>query len=172
MADDGAEAIYIWGAQTDQYICGGKPEVIAKAVEAVSLHNIPCGIGAHDLKVIQEVEKTKWPVSFYIKTLHHHHYSSAPRPGEAKGTTSEVPGYWCRNPEETIEFMKTVDKPWIAFKVMAAGAIPPKDAFNYSLTNGADFVLAGMFDFDIKEDCQIIKDTVAQVQTRSRPWRA
>jgi type II secretory pathway predicted ATPase ExeA len=28
--------------------------------------------------------------------------------------------------------MKTVEKPWIAFKVMAAGAIPPSDAFKYA----------------------------------------
>ena len=97
-------------------------DVINKAVEAISLHNIPCGIGAHDLRVVQEIEKTKLPISFYIKTLHHHHYSSGPRTGEANQITSEVPGYWCKNPEETIDFMKTVQKPWIAFKVMAAGA--------------------------------------------------
>ena len=30
-----------------------------------------------------------------------------------------------RPTDETIRFMQTVKKPWIAFKIMAAGAIPP-----------------------------------------------
>jgi hypothetical protein len=133
---------------------------------------VPCGIGAHDLRVVQEVEKNQLPVAFYIKTLHHHRYPTAPRNGEAKANTSEVPGHWCSNPEETIATMKTVEKPWIAFKVMAAGAIPPQDAFPYAFSNGADFVLAGMFDFDVAEDCQIARDAVARAQSRARAWRA
>jgi hypothetical protein len=35
--------------------------------------------------------------------------------------------------------MKTVEKPWIAFKTMAAGAIQPKDAFKYCFESGAAF---------------------------------
>jgi hypothetical protein len=81
-----------------------------------------------------------------------------------------VPGFWCGNPEETAEFMKGVAKPWIAFKVMAAGAIPPRDAFRYAYGNGADFILAGMFDFQIAEDAQIARDTLAALKNRARPW--
>jgi len=60
---------------------------------------------------------------FLHQDLSHHKYPTAPRAGEAVKSTSEVPGYWCRNPEETAAFMQTVTKPWIAFKIMAAGAI-------------------------------------------------
>ena len=67
--------------------------------------------------------------------------------------------------------MKTVRKPWIAFKVMAAGAIPPNDAFRYSFENGADFVLAGMFDFEISQDIALAKEILAAKPTRQRPWR-
>ena len=172
MADDGAEAIYIWGVHADKYIVEGKLNVINKVLEEVKLLDVPCGIGAHDLRVVQEVEKRQLPVEFYVKTLHHLRYSTAPRPGENHGITSEVPGHWCSNPDETIATMKTIQKPWIAFKVMAAGAIPPRDAFSYAFDNGADFVLAGMFDFEIAEDCQITLDTVAHAQSRARAWRA
>jgi hypothetical protein len=65
-----------------------------------------------------------------------------------------------------------VTKPWIAFKIMAAGAIPPQDAFPFTFKNGGDFALAGMFDFDIAEDCQITRDAVAKTQDRARPWHA
>ncbi|OGV67602.1 MAG: hypothetical protein A2283_07525 [Lentisphaerae bacterium RIFOXYA12_FULL_48_11] len=170
MADDGAEAIYIWGCHGDKYVASGQLDILGKMVEEIKMHNVPCGMGGHDLKVVQEIEKSKMPVDFYIKTFHHHNYSSAPKGDALKGITSEVPGHWCNNPDETMAFMKTVKKPWIAFKIMAAGAIPPKDAFAYAFKNGADFALAGMFDFDITEDCQITRDAVAQAQGRERPW--
>jgi len=172
MADDGAEAVYLWGVHADRYVVEGRFDVITKVLEEAKLLQVPCGIGAHDLRVVQEVERNQLPVAFYIKTLHHHNYPTAPRGGEAKANTSEVPGHWCSNPEETIATMATVEKPWIAFKVMAAGAIPPKDAFPYAFNNGADFVLAGMFDFDVDEDCQIAREAVARAQSRARAWRA
>ncbi|MGC8989146.1 MAG: hypothetical protein ACP5MD_03395, partial [Verrucomicrobiia bacterium] len=77
-----------------------------------------------------------------------------------------------RNPEETAAFMKQVKKPWIAFKTMAAGAIPPADAFNYVFANGADFVLAGMFDFEIAEDVKIACEAFQKARSRERPWMA
>jgi hypothetical protein len=55
---------------------------------------------------------------------------------------------------------------------MAAGAIPPKDAFQYVFENGADHTLAGMFDFEIAEDTKILNDTLANLQGRTRPWRS
>ena len=67
--------------------------------------------------------------------------------------------------------MKTVKKPWIAFKTMAAGAIPPQSAFRYAFLHGADFVLAGMFDFEIAEDAWIVKDILGSQPKRARPWR-
>jgi hypothetical protein len=54
---------------------------------------------------------------------------------------------------------------------MAAGAIPPQDAFRYVFENGADHSLAGMFDFEIAEDVAIANQVLANV-TRSRPWRS
>jgi len=173
MADDGAELIYIWGCHADRYIAEGKLDILTRAIEEIKLHNVPCGMGAHDLRVIQECEKNQLPIDFYVKTFHHHKYPTAPHPGTADKITAELPGYWCNNPDETMAFMKTVKKPWIAFKIMAAGAIPPQDAFPYAFNNGADFALAGMFDFDIEEDCQIARDAVAKAQARtSRPWCA
>ena len=39
--------------------------------------------------------------------------------------------------------LETVEKPWVAFKVMAAGAIHPRVGFHYAFRGGADFVIAG-----------------------------
>jgi hypothetical protein len=68
--------------------------------------------------------------------------------------------------------MKTVKKPWIAFKVLAAGAIYPLQAFPYAFTNGADFIAVGMFDFQVKENAILAAKVVRQTQNRARPWCA
>jgi len=65
--------------------------------------------------------------------------------------------------------MSHVTKPWIAFKIMAAGAIPPKDAMQYVFNHGADHTLLGMFDFEIAEDVRIASEVLPQVK-RTRAW--
>jgi hypothetical protein len=79
---------------------------------------------------------------------------------------------WCINPDETIEFMKTVTKPWLAFKVLAAGAILPRHGFAHAFKNGADFIAVGMFDFQVEENCQLVPRLVRREQNRDRPWCA
>lgn len=172
LVDDGTDAIYLWGVRGDQLAGQKRIDLIGKAVELAKKRGVPSGVGAHDLNVIKECEKAGIPADFYIKTLHHHKYPTSPKPEEITKPINEIPGYWCSNPEETIAFMKTVEKPWIAFKVMAAGAISPTSAFKYALAGGADFLLAGMFDFEIKDDVQVAKGILARGVQRERPWRA
>jgi hypothetical protein len=68
--------------------------------------------------------------------------------------------------------MKTVNKPWIAFKTMAAGAIQPQTAFRYAFLHGADFVLAGMFDYEIADDVKIATEALGRTKDRARQWIA
>ena len=71
---------------------------------------------------------------------------------------------------KTAAFMETVDKPWVAFKVMAAGAIPPRMAFSYAYRHGADFIIAGMFDFQVENDVKIAIEFLRKARNRKRPW--
>jgi hypothetical protein len=77
---------------------------------------------------------------------------------------------FCRQPEETIAYMKTVREPWIAFKVLAAGAIRPQDGLSYAFRNGADFVCLGMYDFQMVADVNIAVDVLKSDLGRQRPW--
>jgi len=70
-----------------------------------------------------------------------------------------------------VEFMKKVNKPWLAFKTMAAGAIPPRDAFRFAFQGGADFILAGMFDYEIADDVKLANEALGRAKDRARPWR-
>lgn len=171
LVEHGADAIYLWGVRADQLAKAGKVDLMAKALDIIRETKLPAGLGGHALHTIAESERAGLEPDFYVKTLHHHRYPSAPKPGQAGDDFKEFPGYWCGKPAETVEFMNAVKKPWIAFKVMAAGAIPPKDAFRYAFESGADFVLAGMFDFEIAEDVGLAKDILGSLPKRVRPWR-
>ena len=171
LVDDGTDAIYLWGVHSDRLVAEGKVDLIAKAVDIAKEEGVPSGVGGHDLRVVEACEEQGVDADFYIKTFHHHHYPTGPKEGELAKPYNEFPGYWCQDPDKTIEVMSRVEKPWIAFKVMAAGAIPPAKAFQYVFDNGADHVLAGMFDFEIAEDAGIVNDALGKVK-RSRPWRS
>jgi hypothetical protein len=69
--------------------------------------------------------------------------------------------------------MEEVPQPWLAFKVLAAGAIHPREGFKFAFENGADFIVAGMFDFQVEQDANIARDILAGLtkRKRKRPWR-
>ena len=78
-----------------------------------------------------------------------------------------------------MEYMKGLPQPWIAYKVLAAGAIHPKDGFRYAFENGADFICVGMYDFQIVDDVNIALTVLGDAQAdpaldrvaASRSWR-
>ena len=172
LLKDGCEAIYLWGVHADSLVAQGKMDLVAKAVELPKSLGVPSGVGAHSLDVIKACEKHGIKPDFYIKTFHSHNYPTAPKPEQITKPYNEFPGYWCANPQETAEVMKAVETPWIAFKTMAAGAIAPQQAFRYSFLHGADFVLAGMFDYEIEEDVKLINEALARTKDRARSWKA
>ena len=172
LVDSGVDALYVPGMITGQLVKQGKGALIGEMLGIIKSTGLPVGVACHELEVVQYCEKEKLPLDFYVKTFHHLKYPTAPKPDAMKTEYAEVPGYWCNIPAETAVFMKGVTKPWIAFKVMAAGAIKPREGFQHAYANGADFILAGMFDFQIAEDAQIARDTLAANKNRARPWRS
>ena len=163
--DTGAIACYIQGETADYYMGNGQPDVIAKVLDYIRSNGLITGIGAHKIETIKACVDAGFVPDFWMKTMHHYNYWSAGHPVEHDNKFDN-------NPSETIAYMKTLPQPLIAFKVMAAGAILPKDGFRYAFENGADFICAGMYDFQMVEDVNIACDILKSDINRERPWRA
>ena len=176
----GAAALYLWGGASDTWYFQNHPEKIVTAYEIMRRYRVPVGIAAHRQEPIDFCLREGLEPDFYFKTLHHDRYWSAhPRQNrrfmEMYESMSDDHDYYhdnlfCDRPEETVASMQHVKTPWIAFKVLAAGAIPPADGFRYAFESGADFLCVGMFDFQIEEDAELIRRTVAGAQARPRSW--
>ena len=182
LVDAGATMLYTHGELTDRAMYAGQTNFVAQTLDLIKEQGHLAGIGSHSLQTPILCEKNKLPVDYYMKTFHIDRYWSA-TPKEhrrewcwydgAKPDHDEFhDNIFCLSDEETAAFMEKVAKPWIAFKVMAAGAIPPHVGVPFAFHHGANFVVAGMFDFQIEEDVRIALEALQKVKSRSRPWRA
>lgn len=162
--EGGAIAMYCQGEMTDRLTRKGNFDEIRQGLELIRSYGKPAGIGAHHIESIEACVEQGIKPDFWVKTLHHHNYWSAQPQAERHDNM------FCFNPQKTVDFMNGLEEPWIAFKVLAAGAIQPQDGFKYAFDNGADFICVGMYDFQIVEDVNLVLNTLSNV-SRTRPWR-
>jgi len=176
----GASAAYLWGGASDIWYYQKKQKNIIKAFEIMKKYDIPVGICAHRIEPIMFCEKEGIVPDFYMKTLHHDRYWSAhPKTNrrfmemyekDSPNHSEYHDNMFCHNHEETVAFMQDVKVPWIAFKVLAAGAIGAREGLKFAFENGADFVCLGMFDFQVKQDVELSLKAIAESKSRKRPW--
>jgi uncharacterized membrane protein YphA (DoxX/SURF4 family) len=183
---NGAIGIYLHGGVCDMYVRNKKVDRLMKCMEHMKKYDhVIHGLAAHDLNAVIECEKNGLEPDFYMKTFNSGNYWTAgPRlitdPDWKPDPKNIVePEYgavikdniWSITPQQTAEYMKQVEKPWIAYKVLGAGAIDPKEGFRYAFANGADFTCVGMFDWQIVEDANILSEVLQDLPGRMRPWR-
>jgi hypothetical protein len=178
--DNGIDMIQLRGNWCDWLVRDNRLDVIDGIMNRIRSHGVTAGLCAHTVDSLIICEENGIIPDYYMKTMHHDNYWSA-HPRENR-KPFEVDGKeyldhnmfhnncFCLFPERTIEFVNRVKKPVIGFKVLAAGAIKPKDGFNWAFENGADFICVGMFDFQLVKDVNICIDTLQNLKNRKRDW--
>jgi hypothetical protein len=151
--DNGAVAAYTMGGVADTFFTTGHQELIAEVVDFIKQNGLMAGIGSHSIELPKFAEQQKINPDFYFKTIN-------------------AVGYESQNPAEVAAFMKTIQKPWIAFKVLGAGRMKAQDGIDLAFKSGADFVNVGMYDFQVREDVALVRDIVAKHSQRERAWSA
>ena len=172
--DAGAVGAFLLGNLSDAWTRDGDVKLIGELLANIKEQGLVSGVAGHELRTVMAVEKAGFAPDFYMKTLHENNYWSKRRPEQMKEVIDNyaIDNYWCMDPKETIAYMSELKRPWIAYKVLAAGAITPRAGLRHAFENGADFAAVGMFDFQIAENVAVTNEVVAAAQNREREWYA
>ncbi len=172
--DSGACGAFLVGNQGDQWTREGSVGLIGELISIIKDHGLIAGVAGHEIRTPMTVEKAGIEPDFYMKTLHSMDYWSRRQPDQNKEVIDNygTDNYWCMDPEDTIAHMRSIKRPWLAYKVLAAGAIHPREGFRHAFENGADFAVVGMFDFQVAEDAAVASQILASSLNRQRAWLA
>jgi len=151
--DNGAVGAYAQGGIGDTFVKEGKAELIAEVVSFIKQNGLVAGIGSHSMEVPIVAEQQKIDADFYFKT-----FNSA--------------GYESQDTRDVAALMKTIRKPWIAFKVLGAGRVQPNEGFDLAFKSGADFINVGMYEFQVAQNVGLVREAVQRHDKRERMWAA
>ena len=150
--DNGAVGAYCMGGVADDtFVKAGKAELIGEVVSFIKQNGLVAGVGSHSMETAIISELQKFDPDFYFKT-----FNSV--------------GYYSQETRDVAALMKTIKKPWIAFKVLGAGRVLPKDGFDLAFRSGADFINVGMYDFQVQENVSLVSAVVKSREARDRTW--
>ena len=178
--DFGVDIVQIQGNQVDWLVRDDRIDVIEKMMDHIRRQGYTAGLASHTVDALIATEEAGIIPDYYMKTMHHDQYWSA-HPIENR-VPFEVDGKnyldhnkfhnncFCLFPDRTVDFVNRATVPVMGFKVLAAGAIHPLDGFDWAFKNGADFVCAGMFDFQVVDDVNITIDVLNNLEGRTREW--
>jgi len=180
VIDLGVDLIQIQGNCCDWRVRDSEVDVLVKCLDYIKGKGYPAGLGAHAVQALIACDEAGMEPDFFMKTFHHDRYWSAhpmenriPFQVDGKGSLNHDEFHnnmFCLFAEQTAEYMKNKKIPWIAFKVLAAGAIQPEDGFRYAFENGADFICVGMFDYQVVDDVNTCIKTLSELSGREREW--
>ena len=113
----GAKAVFIQGARTEKEVGWKHFDRLRGWVERIKGHNLPAGTAAHWPEVPGELEKRKFPTDFYFQCFY-----NVSREGQ-----------WGEGERQAaVEAIRQIEKPVVAYKILAAGRLPAQAAFEYA----------------------------------------
>jgi hypothetical protein len=176
--DNGATGAFVHGGTADQIVAGNKMEYLQKPIELIQSQGLIAGTAGHSINVPLACVKHGIRVDFFMKTFHSNKYwSSIPFDASETEIPKNGPGHnqahdniFCMSAEAVTDFFRNNTTPWLAYKVLAAGAINPNQGFRHAFESGADFLVVGMFDFQVADNSNLVCEILGSDLKRERKW--
>ncbi|MDZ7723747.1 MAG: DoxX family protein [candidate division KSB1 bacterium] len=127
----------------DYLLAHGRYQLIRAFVDQVKQYGVPAGIAAHSTQAVKWCLNHRIQPDFWLKTCN---------TGNAELTRDNP--VWCPDPEETLRYMRTLEQPWIASHVLAAGRLPIQGGFEFARRGNPGAMAVSAFDVQIPEYVQ------------------
>lgn len=134
----GAHAAFIQGGRADEAFEKGNFDALRSWVEKIKSFGIPAGVAAHLPQVHPELERRKFPTDFYYQCFY---------------TVSKGATYRSEERAKAIETIRQIEKPVVAYKILAAGRLTAEEGFEFAFSHirRKDGVCVGIFIRDGKD---------------------
>jgi hypothetical protein len=113
----GAKAIFIQGARVEEQFSQGNFNVLQSWIEHIKEAGLPAGAAAHWPEVHPEFERRKFPTDFYYQCMYNVTKSNDYSAGER---------------EKAAATIERLEKPVVAYKILAAGRLTASEGFEYA----------------------------------------
>jgi hypothetical protein len=144
-------AVFVQGERTDNAFRAGRMDTIRDYCKKLRDMGVAMvGVGSHIPEVLAMVENQGWDVDFYAGCVYNRRRTDEELRnllgGELPEMSSEV--YLQDDPPRMYRVLQQIQKPCLAFKILAAGRVrSPEAAFKraFESIKKTDFVIVGMF---------------------------
>jgi hypothetical protein len=142
--------IYHHGSKTDEYWAQGRIDEVRDALLFIRDQGILAGLGTHAPEVIAYAEERGWEVDFYMACFYN--LTRKPRPSAIASGQFQEEEYNPADPRAMCRIIRQVNKPVLAFKILAASrlarnreALRAAFAFAFANIKPQDAVVVGVF---------------------------
>lgn len=156
--DIGCKALYFHGARVDKAYAEKDEETIRSWSEHARKRNVPLGVAGH------APETHLWVDSLDAVDFHVVCFFNCGSLHDGKGTKFKL-----SDVARAVDCMRRIQKPCIGYKIMGAGRIDARMAFEYAFENikATDVVNVGMYRGDkddmIEENVAIVREVLSAV---------
>jgi hypothetical protein len=116
----GAKAIFIQGARVEEQFARGNFDVLRSWVERIKAAGLPAGAAAHWPEIHPELERRQFPTDFYYQCLYN---------------ASKSSDYSAAERAKAVATIERLEKPVIAYKILAAGRLTASEGFEYAFNH-------------------------------------
>jgi len=171
-AQGGAVACHIHGGVMDSLLASKRLSEVQPAVNLIRSKGMLAGIAGHDPRVFDWAEQNL-DVDYYMCS----YYNPISRPASGEHVSGSEEVYRDENRRAMIARIRTLSRPVIHYKILAAGRNDPREAFRTaaSAMRDSDAVCVGVFPKDnprmIWEDLAIFEQAWRQSRAGGRTGR-